>query len=149
MKKWLLILIILGAIILTYLLRQNFQSAIPEIKTVTVNNQIIAVEIADTPAERKQGLSGRASLPTGTGLLFIFNEQDYHSFWMKEMNFPIDILWLDDDFKIVDAWINAEPSSYPKTFIPKNKTRYVLETNPGEIATSTYPSEWSTGREQS
>lgn len=141
MKKWLLVLIILVAIVLTFLLRQNFQSTIPETKTVTVNNKTITVEIADAPAERRRGLSGRASLPTGTGLLFIFDKPGYHGFWMKEMNFPIDILWLDDDFKIVDSWLNAEPASYPKVFTPKIKTRYVLETNPGEIATSTYPSE--------
>ena len=133
MKKLSLILLLIIAIGLFIFLKQKSTIKPPGLRTITVNNQPVAVEIADTPTEQAKGLSGRASLPAGTGLLFIFDQPDYYSFWMKEMNFPIDILWLDDNFKIVDAWRNAEPASYPKTFTPKNKTRYVLETNPGEI----------------
>ena len=51
----------------------------------------LSIEIADTADERIRGLSGRPSLPEGTGLLFIFDTQGLHGIWMKDMSFPIDM----------------------------------------------------------
>lgn len=95
----------------------------------------IAVEIVDTPATRTRGLSGRAILAENTGMLFIFDRADYHSFWMKEMNFPIDIIWLDDNWRIVDLTENISPNDFPTTYRPRAPARYVLEVNTGFIAT--------------
>ena len=50
-----------------------------------------------------------------------------YPFWMKNMNFPIDIIWIDENGNIVYRVINADPSSYPKTFTPSASARYVLE----------------------
>lgn len=61
---------------------------------VRVNGQTITVEVADTTALRTQGLSGRASLEANTGMLFLFPEPNYYVFWMKDMRFPIDIIWI-------------------------------------------------------
>ena len=90
------------------------------------------MEIANTDAERTQGLSGRASLPAGTGLLFVFESPGKYGFWMKDMNFPIDIVWLGDGMLPVGIEKNVSPDSYPQVFYPPVPVRYVLEVNAGE-----------------
>lgn len=87
----------------------------------------IAVRVADTDNERVLGLSYFAGLPKGQGMLFTFPQMGIYPFWMKDMNFPLDIIWMDDFGKIIDRVINADPSSYPKSFTPKAPARYVLE----------------------
>jgi hypothetical protein len=66
-------------------------------KTITLQGQEFIVEIADTAVTQKQGLSGRKTLAENAGMLFIFEDKKIQSFWMKEMNFPLDIIWLADD----------------------------------------------------
>lgn len=63
-------------------------------------------------------------------MLFVFPEAGLHRFWMKDMNFPIDIYWLGKNYEVVDVAKNVPPESYPKTFSPKSPANYVLETNP-------------------
>ncbi|MGH7287601.1 MAG: DUF192 domain-containing protein [Myxococcota bacterium] len=61
---------------------------------VTIGIHVIDAEIADTLARRQRGLSGRASLPAGQGMLFVYEEPGLHGFWMPDMHFDIDILWI-------------------------------------------------------
>lgn len=56
----------------------------------------VGVEIVDTPALRTRGLSGRADLPDGQGMLFLFETAGVQAFWMKDMRFEIDIVWIRD-----------------------------------------------------
>jgi len=105
--------------------------------TVTVGNASFAVELAATPAQRAQGLSGRSPLATGTGMLFVFEEERRHSFWMKDMRFPLDILWIDSQCVLADITENA-PKPEPDqalndlpTFAPAAPVKYVLEVNGG------------------
>ena|SRR3990167_6904716 len=66
--------------------------------TVTFADQTtITVEIAQTPESREQGLSGRTALKEGEGMLFLFDEPQIISLWMKDMLFFIDMLWIKDD----------------------------------------------------
>ena len=74
-------------------------------------------------------MSNREKLPANAGMLFVFDQPDYHSFWMKDMLFAIDIIWIDENKKIVDITHNAEPESYPKIFQPSSPAQYVLEVN--------------------
>ena len=60
-------------------------------------------------------------------MLFVFDRDDFHAFWMKDMNFPIDIIWLDDKYTIVDVWERADPSSYPEVRQPRARARFVVE----------------------
>jgi uncharacterized membrane protein (UPF0127 family) len=87
----------------------------------------ILVRVADTEKTRELGLSNFKSLPSDQGMLFVFPHPDTYGFWMKDMNFPIDIVWIDQNGIIIDRVINADPSSYPRTFIPKATALYVLE----------------------
>jgi len=100
---------------------------------VLVNNKLFYLEIADTPKEREQGLSGRDSLPKENGLFFVFDRPDYYGFWMKEMKFPIDIVWFNEKKEVVGITRNLKPESYPKVFYPPQKIKYALEVNAGII----------------
>lgn len=85
------------------------------------------LEVADTEALRTKGLSGHAILHEGEGMLFIFPEDSRYGFWMKDTGFPIDIIWLDRDYHVVDVKKNATPASYPEIFTPISPARYVVE----------------------
>lgn len=96
---------------------------------VEVDGQKIVVDIADSDEERIKGLSGREE----QSMLFIFPNEDFHGIWMKDMLFPIDIIWIDKDLKIVHIEKNVSPDTYPEIFIPENKALYILETPAGKI----------------
>src|SRR3989344_8905757 len=64
---------------------------------ISVGRNKVFVEIMDTAAKRAKGLSGRSSLSENEGLLFVFEEKDIMpAFWMKDMSFAIDIMWIND-----------------------------------------------------
>ncbi len=87
------------------------------------------VEIADTPVAREKGLSDRKKLDSVNGLLFVFDTTDYHGIWMKDMQFPIDILWISEDLTVIGIEEGVSPDTFPTTFRPPQPVRYVLETN--------------------
>jgi len=92
----------------------------------------LRVEIADNSEEQARGLSGRESLSRNRGMLFVFPEPDNHSFWMKDMNFGLDFVWINGD---TVAEITADvkpPGSLPLQILtPKEKVDKVLEINAG------------------
>jgi uncharacterized membrane protein (UPF0127 family) len=114
-----------------YLIHQNTpRHNLANIKEVKIAGQNIKVELALTDASRQQGLSGRDSLKEDEGLLFVFEDLGEHTFWMKDMNFPIDIIWVGEDLKIVYIKKDARPELYPETYFPdssKKYAKYVLE----------------------
>ena len=89
------------------------------------------VEVADTNFLLEKGLSGHIPLYDNGGMLFIFKTPEKYGFWMKDMNFPIDIIWIDKDSKIVYIEKFVLPSTYPKVFYPETDSLYVLEINAG------------------
>jgi len=94
----------------------------------------IEAEVADNFLSRMQGLSGRESLGEGKGMLFIFNGSAVRSFWMKDMNFPIDIIWIKDD-EIVGFVENApipEAVKIPSFRSPSDVDK-ALELNAGSV----------------
>lgn len=104
---------------------------------VVINGQEILIEIADTQAKITQGLSGRTSLPSSTGMLFIFNQPGNYPFWMKEMKFSLDFLFLKDGI-VVDLKGNVPPpkeNETPLTINAKADFNRVLELNAGMIKT--------------
>ncbi|HAS85020.1 MAG TPA: hypothetical protein DCS23_03065 [Candidatus Yonathbacteria bacterium] len=105
--------------------------AVPTKKTnqtkVLLGGEEIIVTIADTPALRQKGLSGRKGLDSNEGMLFVFPKPDFYGFWMKDMHFPIDIIWFDENYGIVDVWERANPESYPQIYIPQSESQFVLE----------------------
>jgi uncharacterized membrane protein (UPF0127 family) len=96
-------------------------------------NTILSVEIADSDTLRHQGLSGKDALKENQGMLFVFEKSDQHSFWMKNMNFPIDIIWFSESRAVVDTVENIPPEgNYPKIiYKPKEAAMYALEVSAG------------------
>lgn len=100
---------------------------------LVIKNQRIMVEVADEPSERSAGLANRETLATNSGMLFVFKTNDYYCFWMKDTKIPLDMIWLDESKKVVDVRTNVQPESYPESFCPGQKARYVLELNAGSV----------------
>ena len=93
----------------------------------------IPVEVSDTPEKRSLGLGKRDKLENGWGMLFVFEKQIPHSFWMKNMRFPIDIIWLDNQ-RIVELAENVPPpqeGESPKVMEPHLPSNFVLELESG------------------
>ena len=94
-------------------------------------NTKIRVTIANTSLSQSRGLSHRVKLNTNEGMLFIFKQPGIYQFWMKDMNFPIDIIWFDKYKKIISVNKNIQPSSYPELFAPISPVLFVLEVPSG------------------
>ena len=100
---------------------------------LVIDGRDFPLEIANTAPLQHEGLSGRADLPSDSGMLFVMNEPQYIGIWMKDMQFPIDIIWLNADREIVTIERGVTPDTYPEVFYPADLSQYVLETNAGFV----------------
>ena len=96
-----------------------------------VNGKEINLEVVKTLEDKRKGLSGRDSLDIDVGMLFLFEDSAIRSFWMKEMNFPIDILWIDENREIVGIEESVSPNSFPQKFLSPKPVPFVVEVNGG------------------
>lgn len=106
---------------------------IPDQPYVEIGGTIIPVAVANTTALRQKGLSGMLSLSKDEGMYFIFNTPDRYQFWMPDMHFPIDIIWIADG-KIVGiehSVSNVFDSKHPVLYTPPVSINRVLEVNAG------------------
>lgn len=105
----------------------------PLATTVSTGKTSFTVEVAMTKAEQERGLSHRDSLAPGHGMLFVFRYVDRHAFWMKDMRFPLDIVWLYGN-RIMDITYDVPvPTDYPlPIYRPSAQVDRVLEINAGE-----------------
>jgi len=101
------------------------------LRGVYIANIPLWVEVADTLEKRRAGLSGRKKLEENRGMLFAFDTPDIHGIWMKDMNFSIDILWVDKDYRIIDIKQQARPESFPNIFYPRADAVYIIEVRSG------------------
>ena len=105
---------------------------------VRVGGSAFEVDLAITPDQQVQGLSGRPSLTPDSGLLFIYERESKYTFWMKEMRFPLDMVWIGANCTVVDITFDAPPPAPGQTldqlprYAPGVSARYVLEINAGE-----------------
>ena len=88
------------------------------LKSLSIGSTVIQVAIADNQQTRRMGLSHLSSIPEDHGLFFVFRESDTHGIWMKDMEFPIDIIWMNEQLQIVGVYRNISPDSYPTSFHP-------------------------------
>lgn len=95
--------------------------------TVQIGGKMVRVTVVATPEARQNGLGGRNGLAPDEGMLFIFPKDGKYGFWMKNMKFPIDILWLSASGEVVSMAQNVPPDTYPRVFTPTAPARYVLE----------------------
>lgn len=100
---------------------------------VCVHSFPIIAKTAIGARQHIRGLSGLTELSDGEGMLFVFDKSDKYGFWMKDMFFSIDILWIDEEGKVVHIKENATPESYPEVFKPDIPARFVLEVKAGFV----------------
>jgi uncharacterized membrane protein (UPF0127 family) len=105
-------------------------------KQISVPKGKLFVEVVDTKESREQGLSGRTGLMDDEGMLFVFDVPGRYGFWMKDMLFPLDLVWINQDGVVVHIERNATPESYfnfkpPHTFVNGPDAKYVLEIKAG------------------
>lgn len=128
-KIWYLILIVVALIFATSVFLNKKDSF--SRKKIIIGNIAVKVEIAESLPEKQKGLSGRNFMRENNGMLFVFSQPDFYSFWMKDMEFPIDIIWLDENLRIINIEKNITPDTFPKKFLPPRPAKYALEVNGG------------------
>ena len=126
MKKSLLIIIfIVSLIVLTSCKNENAVFIDNGKEKIKIN-----VEVADTPEERSYGLMFRQFLDETKGMLFVYEDENIRSFWMKNTLVPLDIIFISENFEIVDIK-NGEPCKEDPciSYVSKGPAKYVLEVN--------------------
>jgi uncharacterized protein len=126
-KKYLWFLVFLIPIIFFIMTQEK------ERKIISINGNSFNVEIASTKIEKAMGLMNREKLGEEEGMLFVYQKEGIYSFWMKNMRFPIDIIWIDKGKRIVGIEKNAPPclkENCPR-HKPSREIMYVLELNSG------------------
>lgn len=105
-----------------------------DFEEICCDDKCFQIELAITPEERWRWLMFRENLAENAGMLFVFEKEDFYSFWMKNTLIPLDMIWLDENLKIVDI-LSAEPCKTENcpSYIPRGKAKYVLEVNQGLI----------------
>ena len=93
----------------------------------------VALEIADTPETRTRGLMYRSELPDGRGMLFVFDKEEDHEFWMKNTFIPLDMVFIGTDSRVVGVHPNATPLSTANVGVGR-PSRFVLEVPGGWAA---------------
>lgn len=134
MKKWLLIVGILVAGVGSFALFQTYRSGWEsggDRTEVRINGHEFQVEVVRTEAARERGLSGRDSLCVDCGMLFVFDQPDRYGFWMKEMKFPLDIVWIIDNRV---SYIKKDVSQQDQThvYLPPDPADKILEIQAGD-----------------
>jgi uncharacterized membrane protein (UPF0127 family) len=103
-------------------------------RTLQLQSAQYELQVADTTAERTKGLGGQNSMPANSGMLFVYAQPTKECFWMKDMHFALDMIWLDANKKVVYIAQDVAPETYPKTYCPPQPAQYVIELHAGEAA---------------
>ena len=131
-----MILFLLVLLVLIYILANSSVSEKEnEISSVEILGKSVNIEIADEYDELRKGLMFRESLAEDSGMLFIFEDEMIRSFWMKNTLIPLDLIFIDEDFVIVNIRENAVPCEEDPcpTYNSKEPAKYVLEVNAGYV----------------
>ncbi|MDP3888746.1 MAG: DUF192 domain-containing protein [bacterium] len=132
--KILVLLVIAGFLFYHFLPKAEYIK--PSNALLTINNQTFLVELAKIDQERMQGLSGRKNLGENEGMLFLFPAPFRYSFWMKDMNFNLDFIFMNNN-EVVDLAENIpfpKNGEQPEVVMAKKDFDKVLEVNTGVIA---------------
>jgi len=102
-----------------------------QVAHLTAGGREFTLDVADTAGKQHLGLGQRTSLEIGEGMIFVYPKPGERCFWMKDMRFSIDIIWLDADKKVIHVEPSLSPDTYPQTYCPKEGAQYVLELGAG------------------
>jgi uncharacterized protein len=100
------------------------------------SGKVLQSEVMVKDEDRAMGLMFRPSLPEGRGMLFVFEQPDFHGIWMKNCKFPIDIVWLDQAGRVVDVAASVPPCKAEPCAVyqPMGRASYVVEMGAGQAA---------------
>ncbi|MDO8520847.1 MAG: DUF192 domain-containing protein [bacterium] len=138
---WKILVVVLGAcaavVVFAGPLMQNI-AAVASRREVAVNGQTIIAELVSTPEQMARGLGGRDRLGVNEGMLFSFAAPGIYPFWMKDMRFPIDIVWIRDGRIVgiterIDPQIGA-PDAELRSYPPPEPINEVLELMSGRAS---------------
>lgn len=130
-KKIILILFLTGiATLLGYLLLNQYNEKNCVLR-LPDNTACIDLERVSSEEMRIRGLSGRESMSDNQGMLFIFEQAGEHCFWMKDMNFSLDMIWLNANKQVIHQESKVDPATYPQSFCPDEPAQYVIELKAG------------------
>lgn len=129
---WLLVIL---ALLLALLWYQNWLASKPLQQPASIGNQKISVEIVRSPWQQYRGLSFRESLPPENGMLFLFPDKQARDFVMRQMRFPLDIIFIEDNkIQSIAADLEPEGASPQKIYSSSGPVDAVLELNGGYCA---------------
>jgi uncharacterized membrane protein (UPF0127 family) len=109
--------------------------AAPAVTPLTLpSGKVLQVEVMVKDEDRAMGLMFRPSLAGDKGMLFVFERLEFHGIWMRNCKFPIDILWLDKDRKVVDVAESVPPCKQDPcpVYEPLRKAAFVVEISAGQ-----------------
>ena len=125
---------ILGTFIILILAFLMFVYFLPQAPKAEINGHVFSLYLAKTAEEQSIGLAKYKEIDMNQGMLFLFQKPDYYSFWMRNMKFPIDIIYINND-TIVTIENNAQPpkndSENPTIYDPTKPADKVLEIQAG------------------
>lgn len=107
-----------------------------KMRYIHIGNKRLRAKVANDMAKRGKGLSGAKKLKDNECMLFIFHHAAKYPVWMRGMNFPIDILWLDEQKKIIDMRSDMKPARHIldfSTYSPRKEAKYAIELPAGFV----------------
>jgi len=120
-----------GALVFVAALAGAARASIP---LTLPSGKVLQAEVMVSDEDRAMGLMFRPSLPADRGMLFVFSIPDFHGIWMKNCRFPIDIVWLDENQRVVHVVENVPPCTGDPcpAYEPLRRASYVVEINAGQ-----------------
>lgn len=103
-----------------------------EIISIRPNGGKILAEVVRTEQDKARGLGGRGSIGEPGAMLFVYSQPEKACFWMKDMGFAIDMIWIGADKKIMHIEEDVSPNTFPKSFCPGEPAQFVLELPAGK-----------------
>jgi len=129
------LLVVIGTAIASFAVGHKTRNCNEEYRTdidLTISGRTVHTQTALTNLQRQRGLSGRECIGSDQAMLFIFDKPGYYPFWMKDMKFPIDMVWLSAAKQVVTVVQAVSPSSYPESFVSSQPAKYVIELASGQ-----------------
>jgi len=124
----------MATVIIIFIMKKSTPQYSPynnPLTNISINGEKFKIEEVSTPEKAALGLSGRESMCEKCGMLFVFGANDYRGFWMKDMKFDLDIIWISGDRVVYLAKNLSYEKGMAESVVPEAKADKVLEINAG------------------
>jgi len=127
-------LTLIASLLISYKFFISKHPASQQLLVIKIGQAQFQVEVAQTGEQRQVGLSNRESLSQNQGMLFIYEQPQQVAFWMKDMNFGLDFVWIKEN-QVIAINKNVQPEDYqpPQVLQPEERVDMVLEINAGSV----------------